>query len=127
MPAFKKGQNPVTELTRLKEYMEDQIAKAKESSSLTAQLKFLENAHTEHFVKMGSLTTIYKGGSEVVDRLKIEIRALYEEMIALKDQCRDQIQQHDTSMKHSPAFFTTKNKNTKTEEVDIDFDKAFGF
>lgn len=54
MPAFKKGQNPVTELTRLKEYMEDQIAKAKESSSLTAQLKFLENAHTEHFVKMGS-------------------------------------------------------------------------
>ncbi|HAU2032880.1 TPA: Dot/Icm T4SS effector Lem22, partial [Legionella pneumophila] len=36
MPAFKKGQNPVTELTRLKEYMEDQIAKAKESSSLTA-------------------------------------------------------------------------------------------
>ncbi|TIE00465.1 hypothetical protein DIZ66_16315, partial [Legionella pneumophila] len=94
MPAFKKGQNPVTELTRLKEYMEDQIAKAKESSSLTAQLKFLENAHTEHFVKMGSLTTIYKGGSEVVDRLKIEIRSLYEEMLALKDKCRDQIQQH---------------------------------
>ncbi|HIG0328761.1 TPA: hypothetical protein ACX87D_002670 [Legionella pneumophila] len=126
MPAFKKGQNPVTELTRLKEYMEDQIAKAKESSSLTAQLKFLENAHTEHFVKMGSLTTIYKGGSEVVDRLKIEIRTLYEEMIALKDQCRDQIQQHDTSMKHSPTFFTAKNNNTKTEELDIDFDKAFG-
>ncbi|HAZ7572750.1 hypothetical protein OQJ02_11625 [Legionella sp. PATHC032] len=126
MPAFKKGQNPVTELTRLKEYMEDQIAKAKESSSLTAQLKFLENAHTEHFVKMGSLTTIYTGGSEVVDRLKIEIRALYEEMIALKDQCRDQIQQHDKSMKHNPTFFTMKNNHTKTEELDIDFDKAFG-
>ncbi|HAT6819598.1 TPA: hypothetical protein JAM89_09045 [Legionella pneumophila] len=126
MPAFKKGQNPVTELTRLKEYMEDQIAKAKESSSLTAQLKFLENAHTEHFVKMGSLTTIYKGGSEVVDRLKIEIRSLYDEMLELKDKCRDQIQQQDASMKHSPAFFTTRNSKTKTEEFDLDFDKAFG-
>ncbi|CZG01119.1 TPA: Dot/Icm T4SS effector Lem22 [Legionella pneumophila subsp. pneumophila] len=126
MSAFKKGQNPVTELTRLKEYMEDQIAKAKESSSLTAQLKFLENAHTEHFVKMGSLTTIYKGGNEVVDRLKIEIRSLYEEMLALKDKCRDQIQQHETSIKNSPTFFTTKNNKTKDEEFDLDFDKAFG-
>lgn len=106
--------------------MEDQIAKAKESSSLTAQLKFLENAHTEHFVKMGSLTTIYKGGSEVVDRLKIEIRSLYEEMLALKDKCRDQIQQHETSIKNSPTFFTTKNNKTKDEEFDLDFDKAFG-
>ncbi|HDV5691351.1 TPA: Dot/Icm T4SS effector Lem22 [Legionella pneumophila] len=126
MPAFKKGQNPVTELTRLKEYMEDQIAKAKESSSLTAQLKFLENAHTEHFVKMGSLTTIYKGGSEVVDRLKIEIRSLYEKMLELKDKCRDQIQQYETSIKNSPAFFTTRNSKTKDEEFDLDFDKAFG-
>ncbi|HIH8947516.1 Dot/Icm T4SS effector Lem22 [Legionella pneumophila] len=126
MSAFKKGQNPVTELTRLKEYMEDQIAKAKESSSLIAQLKFLENAHTEHFVKMGSLTTIYKGGNEVVDRLKIEIRSLYEEMLALKDKCRDQIQQHETSIKNSPTFFTTKNNKTKDEEFDLDFDKAFG-
>ncbi|AOW59245.1 Uncharacterised protein [Legionella pneumophila] len=126
MSAFKKGQNPVTELTRLKEYMEDQIAKAKESSSLTAQLKFLENAHTEHFVKMGSLTTIYKGGNEVVDRLKIEIRSLYEEMLVLKDKCRDQIQQHETSIKNSPTFFTTKNNKTKDEEFDLDFDKAFG-
>ncbi|BCZ97990.1 TPA: hypothetical protein I9781_000140 [Legionella pneumophila] len=126
MSAFKKGQNPVTELTRLKEYMEDQIAKAKESSSLTAQLKFLENAHTEHFVKMGSLTTIYKGGNEVVDRLKIEIRSLYEEMLALKDKCRDQIQQHETYIKNSPTFFTTKNNKIKDEEFDLDFDKAFG-
>ncbi|MFM9183053.1 hypothetical protein [Legionella pneumophila] len=126
MSAFKKGQNPVTELTRLKEYMEDQIAKAKESSSLTAQLKFLENTHTEHFVKMGSLTTIYKGGNEVVDRLKIEIRSLYEEMLALKDKCRDQIQQHETSIKNSPTFFTTKYNKTKDEEFDLDFDKAFG-
>lgn len=126
MPAFKKGQDPVTELTRLKEYMEDQIAKAKKSSSAIKQLEFLEDAHTEHFVKMGSLTTIYKGGNKTVDALKTQIRSLYEEMIDLKDKCRDQIQEQNKSTPHSPSFFNRKNNNPSTEELEMDFDKAFG-
>lgn len=92
MPRFMKGQNPVAGLSGLKKFMEEKIAMAEESSNLQAKLQFLEDAHQEHFEKMGSLTTIYKGGSAKVDELKTQIRALYEQMLDLKQQCKDEIQ-----------------------------------
>ncbi|KGP63105.1 hypothetical protein EP47_07525 [Legionella norrlandica] len=127
MPAFQKGQDPVSELTQFKKYMEDQIAKAKRSSSLMVQLRCLEDAHAEHFVKMGSLTTIYKGGNQIVDNLKVQIRTLYEEMMNLKDKYNEEIQKQNKSKQDAsfnPKFFALGNIKADDSEL-LDWDEEF--
>ncbi|KTD80503.1 hypothetical protein [Legionella waltersii] len=115
MPGFTKGQNPIAGLSGLKRFMEDKIANANESSNIEDKLKHLEEAHAEHFQKMGSLTTIYKGGSEQVDELKIQIRTLYEQMMEMKQKCKDSIQ---PLKKGHSGFFSVKSNDSSSKELD---------
>jgi chromosome segregation ATPase len=115
MPGFTKGQNPIAGLSGLKRFMEDKIANANESSNIEDKLKYLEEAHAEHFQKMGSLTTIYKGGSEKIEELKTQIRTLYEQMIEMKQKCKDSIQM---PKKGSSGFFSPRSNDSSSEESD---------
>lgn len=117
MPAFKKGQNPVIALTEFKKFMEDKISCANEAGSSTEKMQFLEEAHQEHFEKMGSLTTIYKGGNKTVDALKVEIRALYEQMLEMKQQNSE-----PTTYRTTYSFFAPERVQARMDpKNDISF------
>ncbi|HAT8179983.1 TPA: type IV secretion protein Dot [Legionella pneumophila] len=83
MAKFTVGQDPVKGLTELKAYMEEQTSKIKKATTEQEIDQLLVDTLNEYSDKMGSLSTIYKGGNEQVEQLKIDVRKLYE---PLRDQ-----------------------------------------
>lgn len=86
MPKFKKGENPVIALTALKKFMQSKLDEMQKTQDPVAKAKIVNEALGVHFEKMGSLTTIYKGGNDAVEQLKVEIRTLYEPIKGQQDE-----------------------------------------
>lgn len=83
---FKKGQKPLDALRFLLGALEEKMAKANADSDKIVKAQLIHDALNLHFIKMGSLSTIYKGGSTRTDKLKSQIRAVYEKLVDLEIQ-----------------------------------------
>lgn len=81
-------------LTSLKSTLETNLAESKrylDEGAYDAGLDAVKSALEHHFGTMGQLSRIYRGGSEEVDTLKVEIRALYEKATAQQRVCEQAI------------------------------------
>ncbi|KGP63104.1 hypothetical protein EP47_07520 [Legionella norrlandica] len=86
MAKFKASDKPVEGLTALKKYMEEQTLKMESAPNNEERDQFLVDTLSEYSEKMGSLSTIYKEGDEEVEKLKVEVRQLYEPLSDLFNQ-----------------------------------------